>query len=176
MYHHQSLGSPPKPSLLRAIRTHPKLFSTFAGLTYELISKHLPPSSATYQGHMIRRRGGLNSTRYNRKAVLDARRNVEDMFPREQVCQAYEDEIYCFAVLGDTNEDTLYTDLTGRFPVESYEGMNCIFVAYVCKINCIGLRAMKSRADGSMVEAFASIHAELEAAGHKPKLHVLDNK
>ena len=87
-----------------------------------------------------------------------------------------EDEIFCFAVLGDTNDDTIYSDLTGRFPVESYEGMNHVFVAYVYKINCIMLRSMKSRADGHMVEAFTSIYSELEAVGHKPKLHVLDNE
>ena len=35
---------------------------------------------------------------------------------------------------------------------------------------------MKSREDASMVEAFTSIYADLEAIGHKPKLHVLDNE
>ena len=42
MYHHQSLGSPPRTTLLRAIRKHPNLFHTFPGLNYELIRKHLP--------------------------------------------------------------------------------------------------------------------------------------
>ena len=44
MYHHQSLGSPPKSTLLHAIKRYPDLYSTFPGLNYELISKHLPPS------------------------------------------------------------------------------------------------------------------------------------
>ena len=35
---------------------------------------------------------------------------------------------------------------------------------------------MKSREDTSMVEAFTSIYSELEEAGHKPKIHILDNK
>ena len=35
---------------------------------------------------------------------------------------------------------------------------------------------MKSREDASMVEAFTSVYTELETAGHKPKLHVLDNE
>ena len=33
-----------------------------------------------------------------------------------------------------------------------------------------------SREDTSMVEAFTSIYADLEASGHNPKLHVLDNE
>ena len=40
------------------------------------------------------------------------------------------------------------------------------FVAYVCKFNAILLRSMKSREDASMIEAFTSIYAELEAIGH----------
>ena len=35
---------------------------------------------------------------------------------------------------------------------------------------------MKSREDASMVESFTSIYTKLETAGHKPKLHVLDNE
>ena len=35
---------------------------------------------------------------------------------------------------------------------------------------------MKSREDASMVETFTNIYTKLEAAGHKPKLHVLDNE
>ena len=87
-----------------------------------------------------------------------------------------EDEICCCAVIGDTHKDTIYSDLTGRFPIQSYEGMNYIFVAYVYKLNTISLRSMKSREDASMVEAFTSVYTELETAGHKPKLHILDNE
>ena len=54
--------------------------------------------------------------------------------------------------------------------------MNFIFVAYVYKLNAILLRSMKSREDASMVKAFTSIYTKLETAGHKPKLHVLDNE
>ena len=91
--------------------------------------------------------------------------------PTEDVYFAHEDEIYCFAAIGDKNENTLYSDLTGQFPVRSYDGMVYIFVAYVYKCNAILLRSMKSREDASMIEAFTSIYTELEAIGHKPKLH-----
>ena len=98
------------------------------------------------------------------------------MFPTEHVCSAIEDKIFCFAVIGDANENTIYSDLTGRFPIHSYEGMNYIFVAYVYKLNPILLRSMKSREYASMVESFTSIYTKSEAAGHKPKRHVLDNE
>ena len=35
---------------------------------------------------------------------------------------------------------------------------------------------MKSRENASIVEVFISIYADLEAIGHKSKLHVLDNE
>ena len=85
MYHHQSLGSPPKSTLLQAIKRHPDLYSTFPGLNYELISKHLPPYEATEKLHMIQIRQGINSTSYNKQAVRDARQDIKNMFPTEHV-------------------------------------------------------------------------------------------
>ena len=35
---------------------------------------------------------------------------------------------------------------------------------------------MKNREDASMITAFKSVYAQLEGAGHKPRLHILDNE
>jgi len=51
MYYHQCLCSLPKSSMLKAIRNGQ--LSSFPGLTNYLISKHLPPSTATDKGHMV---------------------------------------------------------------------------------------------------------------------------
>jgi hypothetical protein len=103
--------------MLKAIRNNQ--LSSFPGLTYKLISKHLPPSSATDKGHMVRTRQGARSTRSNQKEILDARKSVDDMHPKEQICNcnASEDEMFCFAILADNNDATIYSDLAGRFPV-----------------------------------------------------------
>ena len=61
--------------------------------------------------------------------------------------------MFYFAMLADQNEDKIYSDLPGRFPVHSYTGNNYIFVEYVYKINSILMRPMKSRSDESMVKA-----------------------
>ena len=53
--------------------------------------------------------------------MAEARRDIGNFLPAEEMCLAEEDEIYCYAVLGDNNENTIYSDLTGRFPVESYD-------------------------------------------------------
>ena len=155
-HHHQSVCSPPKTSFLRAIAN--KQFRSFPGLTYQLIIKHLPPSTATDKGHMIRQRSGVQPTRHNRQDILDARQAVDDLNPPQQLCTALEDCIYCFAVLGDMTSGTIYTDLFGRFPVTSYRGMKYIFAAYIYKCNSILMRPMKGRSDKDMVEDSQDIY------------------
>ena len=122
MYLHQCLCSPPKSELIKAIQN--KQLDSIPGLTYDLIAKHLPPSTATEKGHMIRTRQGARSTRINHQVVKDARAQVDNMIPPEQVCIAIDDEMFCFAILADKNENTIYSDLAGRFPVCSYNGMS----------------------------------------------------
>ena len=99
-------------------------------------------------------RKGLRSTRKMRKQIAEARRDISNFLPAEEMCLAEEDEIYCHAVLGDSNDNTIYSDLTRRFPVESYNGKNYIFIAYVYKLNAIFTLPMKNCEDTSMIAAF----------------------
>ena len=59
--------------------------------------------------------------------------------------------------MADQNEDTIYSDLAGRFPVCSYSGMNYIFVAYVYKINAILVRPMSTRFDETIIAQVGNI-------------------
>lgn len=61
LYHHATLGSPVKSTLLRAIRRGH--LTTFPGLTTHLISKHLPASVATVLGHQDQEAQNLRSTK-----------------------------------------------------------------------------------------------------------------
>ena len=93
MYLHQMLCSPPRIALLKAIRNHQ--LDSIPGLTYDLIATHLPPSTATEKGHMIRTRQGLRSSRSQRQDTLDARKLVDDMQPPQQICSAIDNEMFC---------------------------------------------------------------------------------
>ena len=104
---------------------------TFPGLTYELIRDYLPESPATDKGHMILKRSEVQSTRNLKQEILDSRKQVDNMNPPQEACPAIEDEMFCFAMLADRNEGTLYSDLAGKFPVQSYEGHLYLFVCYV---------------------------------------------
>ena len=118
-YHHQSLGSPPVSSVLRALSRHPDELLTFPGMSTNLIKKHLPEATATYKGHIVRKRIGINSTRSNRQAILDARLQVDDMSPTEQICNVTgNDAMFCYLILKDMHGNTVCSDLNGRFFME----------------------------------------------------------
>ena len=85
-------------ALLRAIANNQ--LDSFPGLTYDLINKHLPPSTATEKGHMIRTRQGLRSTRANREDILDTRKLIDDMNPTEHICTAVDDEMFVLICQG----------------------------------------------------------------------------
>ena len=55
------------------------------------------------------------------KKLVKARRDISNSLPADEVCLAEEDEIYCYVILGDSNDNTIYSDLTGRFSEESYD-------------------------------------------------------
>ena len=134
MYYHQILCSPPASTMIKAIKNNQ--LRSFPGLTIELITKHLPPSTATEKGHMIRTRQGVRSTHSNRKEILDARLLLNDMNPPEHACTAMDNEMFCFAVLADEIEGTIYSDQMGRFPTRSFSGKNYIFVAFTRPTPC----------------------------------------
>ena len=125
---------------------------------------------------MIMTRKGLKSTRAIAKKISKTRRDISNLLPTEEACATEEDEIYCYAVMGDRNERTIYSDLTGRFPVESYDGKNYIFIAYVYKLNFIFMVPMKDRENKSMIAAYEEVYDRLDAKGHRPQLHILDNE
>ena len=79
-------------------------------------------------------------------------------------------------MLADKNEGTVYSDLTGKFPVQSFEGHLYLFVCYVYSANAILMQPMQSRSDKYMVKTFADVYDFLEKCNYKLKLHVLDNE
>ena len=170
---HQALCSPPAATLLRALDRSKEL-ATIPGFSARLIRNHLPLSTATDKGHMRRHRQGTRSTRSSQPAILDARRQVDDLLPTEEICGAH--DIFCFAALADLTSGTMYTDLPGAFPVRSFRSMQYIFVAYVYDLNAILVRAMPSKNDGAMIAAFTDILATLATRDYHPTLNVMDNE
>ena len=173
MYHHQTLGSPPVPTIVKACRNNQ--LNTFPGLDSTLILLHLPPSKATAKGHMIIPRSGIQSTRNNRAQILDAQLQVDDINPPQQICNANENEMFVYAALADNINGVMYSDLIGRFPVELYWVMQYIFISYIYDENVTLMWSMKNRTDACMVSVFKDIYEYLKERKCKPKLYVMDN-
>jgi hypothetical protein len=96
------------------------------------------------------------------------------MFPPQEI-YAMQDVLY-FAVLADAITGTMYTNITGVFPVRSFKSMEYIFVAYIYDLNAIIVQAMPSCADASMVQAFNEVIFILKSGGYHLALNILDNK
>ena len=71
---------------------------------------------------------------------------------------------------------TIYTDLTGAFPVTSARGNKSLFIAYSYDANGILWEPMKSKNDGEMLRVFDKVHDKLTKCGIKPTFHVMDNE
>ena len=62
-----------------------------------------------------------------------------------------------------SNENTIYSNSTRRFPVESYCGKNYIFIAYTYKPKSIFMIPKKSRDNGSMIDAYTQVYTKWRA-------------
>ena len=172
-YVHQSLCSPPAATLLQALHRSSEL-RTIPGLTPALIRNHLPRSTATDKGHMRRHRANTASTRNNQAAIIQARADVDNIFPTHEACAVQ--DVFCFAALADAHPGTMYTDLTGAFPVRSFKNMQYIFVAYIYDLNAIVVRPMPARTDAAFITAFTDVFDTLRAQNYQPILNVMDNE
>jgi len=114
---HQALCSPTATTLLWALERSKEL-ATIPGFTSRLVRTHLPLSTATDKGHMRRHQQGTRSTGSLQPAILDARRQVDELTPTEEICATH--DIFCFAALTDLTTGTMYTNLPGAFPVRSF--------------------------------------------------------
>ena len=112
----------------------------------------------------------------NREGILDTWAIVNGMNPPQEACNLRDYEVFCSVVLVDQNEGTIYSDLTGRFPVQSYTGMQYICVAHIYSKSVLLLWSMPNRTYASMVKVFKEIYETLKERQWHPKLHVLYNK
>jgi hypothetical protein len=140
----------------------------------ELILSHLPQSTATDNGHMCPHCSNTASTCNKHADVILARAKVDGMFPAHEACAAQ--DMFCFAALADATTSTMYTDLTGAYPVRSFKNMIYIFIAYIYDLNTIIVHPMASRTDTSFIAAFNKVFTILHAQNYQPALNVMDNE
>jgi hypothetical protein len=106
--------------------------------------------------------------------IFAAHAEVGCIFPPQEICAMQ--DMFCFAVLAVAKTGTMYTGITGAFPVCSFKCMQYMFVAYIYDLNAIIVRAMPSCTNTSMVQAFTKVISILKSGGYHPALNVMDKE
>ena len=83
-------------------------------------------------------------------------------------------DIFISAVTPAT--DKIYTDLTGKFPVQSSLGNKYILIVYHYDANAIIAEPLKDRTAGEIAKAHERVYNYLPIRGLKPKFEILDNE
>jgi hypothetical protein len=164
---------PPAATLLLALDKSTEL-QTIPGFASSLIFPHLPKSTATNKCHMRRQRSNSASTRSKHADIILACAKVDLMFPTHKACAVQ--EMFCFAALADATTSTMYTDLTGAFPVRSFKNMKSIFVLYIYDLNAIIVRPMPFQTNTSFIAAFTEVFNIFGACDYQPALNLMDNE
>jgi hypothetical protein len=172
-YIHQIMYSLPASTLLWALDLSEEL-ATIPGLTTALIKNHLPCSTATGKGHMHQHQAIKASTCNMQSNIIATHAEVDRMFPLQEICAMQ--DVFCFAMLANAITGTMYTNITGAFPVCSFKSMQYVFVAYIYDLNAIIVRAMPSRTNASMVQVFTKVISILKSGGYHLALNVMDNE
>jgi len=163
---HGCAGFPVKSTWITAIENGH--YSSWPGLTVELVKKHLPKSAETVLGHLHRQRQGVRSTTKVAPPLPPELppRPVRSHIDRKQ-------DVGTFVV--DLNGQ-IATDLPGRFPVTSSRGMKYVFLLYNYDSNAILVTPMKNRTQQEFVRCYDLLHARLKNSGVVPVLQRLDNE
>jgi hypothetical protein len=70
---------------------------------------------------MQRQCANTASTHNNQANIIAARNKVNQMSPTQEACTMH--DMFCFAALTDATMGTMYTNLMGAFPAQSFQNM-----------------------------------------------------
>ena len=168
---HATAFSPVPSTFIKAIqRGH---FATWPGLTAEAVRKHLPKSIATTLGHLDQSRKNQRST----KQMPTKDDDTEVFAPQPAIEDGRRTHhAYTGIIEYHPTEGKVFTDLTGRFPVQSAQGNKYLLVLYDYDSNSIHALPMKNRSEPEMIRVYDKIYTTLTRAGLRPRLQRMDNE
>ena len=161
---HAAAFSLPPSTWIQTIKNNQ--FATWPNVTTKNVRKYLPDLVATAKGHLDRLRKNLRSTKGDNFTT--------DLFPPKKGNRT--NFIFAAFVSTDPNNNTVYIDLTGKFPVTSASGMKYILVTYHYDSNAILVCPMENKSDSEAIHVYAEVYEYLTARGFPPTLYVMDNE
>ena len=129
-------------------------------LTPKVIRRYLKPSVATVKGHLNQQRQRHRKPLHVTPTPIPTRTHT----------------IYAATLDPTQPTGNSFSDLTGRFPIQSNRGANYIFVLYDYDSNAILVRPLHNRSAHEIHRVFTSVHTYLVTRGLRPRLHTLDNE
>ena len=135
-YLHQCAFSPTTRTWIQGVKKGH--FKTWPGVTVDAIKHYLIKSEATTLGHLDQQRKNIQSM----KSQEDDQNTMHSPSPLEKGLHTH--ALYAATICYNQPTGKLYTDLTGRFPVQSSRGHKYILVAYNFDSNSIHVRPLKS--------------------------------
>jgi len=167
VYLHQAAFSPVPSTWIVAIDAG--FFTTWPGLTSDLVRKHLAKSIATAKGHMRKKKMNIRST----KSLPPPSAPTKNT-PAEMTSKHDRTSVVHFKPMQITGK--ISTDQMGRFPKTSSNGTKYVMACYVHDTNGILTECLKSRDDKELTRAFTVLYDYLVARGLTPKIQLLDNE
>ena len=109
------------------------------------------------------------------KEQSDTKIIIDDFFPDSNVPNLKTNEVL-YSLIGTNELNVAYSDLTGRFPIQSSRGNNYILVAFHPDGNAILVQALKNRTAPIITQAWIAINERFKKAGVKPLIWIMDNE
>jgi len=164
-YLHAAAGFPTKDTWTKAIKNGN--YQTWPGITVDAVNKHFPESIETQKGHMKKQRQNVRSTK--QKAI------ASPTSEKEELTRTVSTQNILIKVINAS--ETVYSDQTGRLPVQSSRGNTSIMVYYDVDSNCIDVEPIRNHHDNQMIPAYQRLWARTNRnRTNKPALHILDNE
>jgi hypothetical protein len=84
--------------------------------------------------------------------------------------------VFCFGAFADRHSGVVYNNLTGNFPLVSFDGSIYFLIMYHYEANAILATPVAGLDNLSIFNAFKLNFEQLVQKGFKPKLKVMDNQ
>ena len=146
-------------------------FSTWPGLTYELVRKHLPISLSTTKVHLRKDRKNIRSTKPVFLTLIPGTAALSEHNPTIEP-QVRSNRVFIKSI---TVTGKIYTDQTACFPVTSSRGSKYLMVLHDHDRNSILCEPLKPRSGNKLLQAYTTLHSYLTDRGHRPMFQILDN-
>lgn len=167
---HASFGSPALSTFTNAIRAN--YLPSIPRLTCALLASHSPHTIPTALGHLDQIRQKQNSTKRFISLFADTDVDSESLDTVQSATDTTIDSNTYTSVFALT--ETMHSDLTGKFPVTSFSGMQYIFVSVMD--GYIHVEPMRSRHHLEYVAAYKRTINFFSNLGRKPLFQRLDNE